>query len=325
MSWRRRSAISPTSRSARSTRSPAPTSSPARTRASRAGCSTATASTRRSPPITSTAARARTDRLLDALARGQIGGARLRRRHAAHLRSGRSARRRCRRGRASRRADPGRVLARDGAFGGRAADRRRSVPRLPAVEERGAAKAPRERRSADRRDAGAFRIAEPHRARCSPMPSPSSAGRGRRRVCRELTKIHETFDRGTLAELAARYAERDVKGEIVLLVAPPADAPRSRTQADVDAALGEALRSDGREGGGASGGGSDRPFAPRPLPARAGAEGRRLTRRRDGARPPRRLSPRPSRRGRGGDAAAPRERAFARSPAATRRRSARST
>ena len=39
-------------------------------------------------------------------------------------------------------------------------------------------------------------------------------------VCRELTKIHETFDRGTLAELAARYADRDVKGEIVLVVAP---------------------------------------------------------------------------------------------------------
>ena len=31
-------------------------------------------------------------------------------------------------------------------------------------------------------------------------------------VCRELTKIHETFDRGTLAELAARYARRGREG-----------------------------------------------------------------------------------------------------------------
>ena len=45
------------------------------------------------------------------------------------------------------------------------------------------------------------------------------AGEGRRAcVCRELTKIHEEFDRGTLGELAARWAERKVKGEVTLLV-----------------------------------------------------------------------------------------------------------
>ena len=59
-------------------------------------------------------------------------------------------------------------------------------------------------------------------------------------VCRELTKLHETFDRGTLAELAARYAERDVKGEIVLLIGPPGDAPQPDA-ADIDARLTEAL------------------------------------------------------------------------------------
>ena len=60
-------------------------------------------------------------------------------------------------------------------------------------------------------------------------------------VCRELTKIHETFDRGTLAELSARYADRDVKGEIVLVIAPPGEeAPPA--EADIDAALREALK-----------------------------------------------------------------------------------
>ncbi len=40
-------------------------------------------------------------------------------------------------------------------------------------------------------------------------------------VCRELTKRHETFDRGTLSELSERYAGAKVKGEITLLIAPP--------------------------------------------------------------------------------------------------------
>jgi 16S rRNA (cytidine1402-2'-O)-methyltransferase len=61
-------------------------------------------------------------------------------------------------------------------------------------------------------------------------------------VCRELTKLHETFDRGSLTELAARYRDRDVKGEVVLVIAPPgAAAPPS--EADVDALLADALRS----------------------------------------------------------------------------------
>jgi 16S rRNA (cytidine1402-2'-O)-methyltransferase len=41
-------------------------------------------------------------------------------------------------------------------------------------------------------------------------------------VCRELTKAHEEIVRGTAAELAARYAEGPPKGEVVLVVAPPA-------------------------------------------------------------------------------------------------------
>lgn len=37
-------------------------------------------------------------------------------------------------------------------------------------------------------------------------------------VCRELTKRFEEVTRGTLAEVSAAYADRDVKGEIVVLV-----------------------------------------------------------------------------------------------------------
>lgn len=43
---------------------------------------------------------------------------------------------------------------------------------------------------------------------------------GDRRACvaRELTKLHEEFARGTLSELAARYAVEEPRGEVVVLV-----------------------------------------------------------------------------------------------------------
>jgi 16S rRNA (cytidine1402-2'-O)-methyltransferase len=42
-------------------------------------------------------------------------------------------------------------------------------------------------------------------------------------ICRELTKLHEEVRRGTLAELANAYAEgRETRGEIVIVVTPPA-------------------------------------------------------------------------------------------------------
>ena len=41
-------------------------------------------------------------------------------------------------------------------------------------------------------------------------------------VCRELTKAHEEIVRGNAAELAARYAEAPPKGELVLVLGPPA-------------------------------------------------------------------------------------------------------
>lgn len=62
----------------------------------------------------------------------------------------------------------------------------------------------------------------PHRIGASLAAATDVLGGSRRAVvCRELTKTYEEFRRGTLAELAAYYDDRAVKGEIVLLVAPP--------------------------------------------------------------------------------------------------------
>ena len=47
-------------------------------------------------------------------------------------------------------------------------------------------------------------------------------------VARELTKLHEEVVRGTAAELAARYADAPPRGEVVLVVAPPAVAAPDR-------------------------------------------------------------------------------------------------
>ncbi|HRK19568.1 MAG TPA: 16S rRNA (cytidine(1402)-2'-O)-methyltransferase [Hyphomicrobiaceae bacterium] len=42
-------------------------------------------------------------------------------------------------------------------------------------------------------------------------------------IARELTKLNEEVQRGTLSNLAQMAASRDIKGEIVLLVGPPAE------------------------------------------------------------------------------------------------------
>ena len=60
-------------------------------------------------------------------------------------------------------------------------------------------------------------------------------------LCRELTKLHETFDRGTLGALAERYAATETRGEIVLLVAPPGKAEPPEA-AEVEHALRNALQ-----------------------------------------------------------------------------------
>ena len=59
-------------------------------------------------------------------------------------------------------------------------------------------------------------------------------------VARELTKLHEECVTGTLGELAANYAEKIPKGEIVIVVGPPAAAAEA-ADAEIDATLDEAL------------------------------------------------------------------------------------
>lgn len=59
-------------------------------------------------------------------------------------------------------------------------------------------------------------------------------------VVREITKRFEETVTGTLSELSARYAELEPKGEIVLVVGPPGEAPPAAEE-DVEAALRDAL------------------------------------------------------------------------------------
>ena len=58
-------------------------------------------------------------------------------------------------------------------------------------------------------------------------------------VCRELTKRFEEVTRGTLGDLAAAFANRDVKGEIVIVVdrAPVAVAGVETIARELDKAM----------------------------------------------------------------------------------------
>jgi 16S rRNA (cytidine1402-2'-O)-methyltransferase len=59
-------------------------------------------------------------------------------------------------------------------------------------------------------------------------------------ICREISKRFEETVTDALSELAARYAEAPPKGEIAIVVGPPAEAAPAE-EADVDAALAEAM------------------------------------------------------------------------------------
>jgi 16S rRNA (cytidine1402-2'-O)-methyltransferase len=60
-------------------------------------------------------------------------------------------------------------------------------------------------------------------------------------ICRELTKLHEEIRRGSLDELAAHYASGgEIRGEIVIVVAPPVE--NEMSAGDVDDLLRRALR-----------------------------------------------------------------------------------
>ncbi len=69
-----------------------------------------------------------------------------------------------------------------------------------------------------------------------------AAGLGQREaaLCRELTKMHEEIRRGDLATLAHGAAEGEVRGEFVLVIAPPR-APESPSVEDADTLLRQAL------------------------------------------------------------------------------------
>jgi 16S rRNA (cytidine1402-2'-O)-methyltransferase len=69
-----------------------------------------------------------------------------------------------------------------------------------------------------------------------------AAGLGNRRaaLCRELTKIHEEVRRGDLSALAQSCAIGEVRGEIVLVIAPPI-APEQPKTDDIDLLLRQAL------------------------------------------------------------------------------------
>lgn len=61
-------------------------------------------------------------------------------------------------------------------------------------------------------------------------------------VARELTKLFEEFDEGSLGALAAKYAATPPKGEIVVIVHPPRPA-EAATSSDIDAFIAAALAS----------------------------------------------------------------------------------
>lgn len=61
-------------------------------------------------------------------------------------------------------------------------------------------------------------------------------------ICRELTKLHEEVRRGDLVTLAQHYAQGgEIRGEFVIVVAPPLDQEQAIDAAQVDDALREAL------------------------------------------------------------------------------------
>jgi 16S rRNA (cytidine1402-2'-O)-methyltransferase len=54
-------------------------------------------------------------------------------------------------------------------------------------------------------------------------------------VCRELTKVHEEVVRGSAGELAARYAEAEPRGEVVLVIGEAPAPGEAHEEAAADA------------------------------------------------------------------------------------------
>jgi 16S rRNA (cytidine1402-2'-O)-methyltransferase len=64
----------------------------------------------------------------------------------------------------------------------------------------------------------------PHRAAETLADMATVLGDRDAALARELTKMHEEVVRGTLSELAARFAETPPRGEVVIVAAPPGEA-----------------------------------------------------------------------------------------------------
>ena len=85
----------------------------------------------------------------------------------------------------------------------------------------------RRERLAELRDEGRVVVyyEAPHRLLASLADLREICGDRRIVVARELTKLHEEFVRGSVTEVLASFADREVKGEVVLLVSPSTDSP----------------------------------------------------------------------------------------------------
>src|SRR4051812_11958013 len=81
----------------------------------------------------------------------------------------------------------------------------------------------------------------PHRLAASLADLAELLGDRPAAMARELTKLFEEVRRQSLGDLAAHYADVEVKGEIVLVIGPPGEAEAPAADA-LDAALREALR-----------------------------------------------------------------------------------
>ncbi len=81
----------------------------------------------------------------------------------------------------------------------------------------------------------------PQRLGASLAAMAETFGARRAVVARELTKIYEEFVEDDLAALAARYADAAPKGEIVVIVDPPAEESAAPPE-DIDAFLAAALK-----------------------------------------------------------------------------------
>ncbi|MCU0625841.1 MAG: 16S rRNA (cytidine(1402)-2'-O)-methyltransferase [Gemmatimonadaceae bacterium] len=108
------------------------------------------------------------------------------------------------------------------------------------------------RPTGERRTALAAALALPHTVVCYEAPTrvadllcamvEHGAGERHAVVARELTKVHEEFRRGTVAELAAYYGGAPPRGEVVLVLA---GAPAASVDQAGAAAVARRLRSEG--------------------------------------------------------------------------------